>query len=130
MNTRMIQKLRRKFILVAMLTYFLVVVFMGTFINISNFMVSSRQIRAVLDYIFENDGIMSFRIRDDRSGSETAHAESETLSGAEAKPARAESEILSEAEETLSVAEELLAATYAENSDSGTAQTSDRKSVV
>ncbi len=139
MNTRMIQKLRRKFILVAMLTYFLVVVFMGTFINISNFMVSSRQIRAVLDYIFENDGIMSFRIRDDRSGSETAQAESETLSGAEAKPAqaesetlsgaeakpaRAESEILSEAEETLSVAEELLAATYAENSDSGTAQTS------
>ena len=55
MNTRTIQKLRQKFILVSMLTYSLVMVFMGSCINLSNFYMSERQIRKVLDYMIAHE---------------------------------------------------------------------------
>ena len=58
MNTRTIQKLRYKFILVSTLTYFLVMIFIGVCINLSNYVLTHNQIRKVLDYILENEGII------------------------------------------------------------------------
>lgn len=60
MNTRSIQKLRHKFMLVSMLTYALVMFFMGACINLSNYYMSNRQIRSVTSYILEHEGILPY----------------------------------------------------------------------
>ena len=49
MNTRTIQKLRHKFILITMFVFILVMTVMGACINLSNYYVSEKQIRKVLD---------------------------------------------------------------------------------
>ena len=49
MDARSIQKLRLKFIMVSTISYFLVMVFLGTCINISNYFITERQINEVLD---------------------------------------------------------------------------------
>ena len=53
MNTREIQKIRRKFIAVAMLSFFLVALFIGVFINVVNYYLTQREIDYSLEYIFE-----------------------------------------------------------------------------
>ncbi len=82
MNSRTILKLRRKFIVVAMLTYSLVMVFMGACINVSNSVVSTNQIRRVLDYILAGDGMISYRIRGDRGDQDPASPEHSLSSSA------------------------------------------------
>ena len=56
MNTRTIQKLRHKFILITMFVFILVMTVMGACINLSNYYVSEKQIRKVLDYMIEHEG--------------------------------------------------------------------------
>lgn len=58
MNSATVRRLRRKFIFTATLTYFLVMIFMGFFINTSNIVLSLKQIHAVLDYIVSTEGTM------------------------------------------------------------------------
>ena len=56
MNPRTIQKLRRKFILIATSTYFFVMVFIGGCINISNYGLTRTQIYKILDFLVEYNG--------------------------------------------------------------------------
>lgn len=58
MNTRTIQKLRHKFILISTVSYFLVMVFIGGCINFSNYFMTERQIGRILDYILDHNGII------------------------------------------------------------------------
>lgn len=87
MNARTIEKLRRKFILVAMLAYVLVMSFMGICINLSNYFVSQRQIRQVLGYILDNDGMINTRIRENRSGGSAGSGRTEKTSAGSAAEA-------------------------------------------
>ena len=57
MNTQEIQKLRRKFIIIAMLSFLLVMVFIGAFINISTHVVTVNSIKSTLKDISINQGI-------------------------------------------------------------------------
>ena len=57
MNTKEIQKLRRKFILIAMLSFLLVMVFIGLLINISTHVVTVNSIKSTLKDISINQGI-------------------------------------------------------------------------
>ena len=56
MDTRTIGLLRRKFIAVSTLTYLLVTLFIGGFINLYNIISTDRQIRSALDFIIEHGG--------------------------------------------------------------------------
>ena len=56
MNAAAIKKLRRDFILTAMLSFIAVMVFTGGLINISNNLQIQRIARDILDYIVENNG--------------------------------------------------------------------------
>jgi two-component system, OmpR family, sensor histidine kinase CiaH len=56
MNTRTIGKLRRKFILSAMLAYLVLTVCMGTVIYLTNYIVIRNEIKGILEYIAANDG--------------------------------------------------------------------------
>ncbi len=58
MNPRTIQKLRRKFILIATSTYFFVMVFIGGCINISNYCLARTQIYKILDLLVEYNGVV------------------------------------------------------------------------
>lgn len=58
MNSRAIQSLRKKFIFISTLTYFLVMLFMGGSINLVNYITTHRQIRLVLSYLIQNEGIL------------------------------------------------------------------------
>ncbi|MBQ6376900.1 MAG: GHKL domain-containing protein [Lachnospiraceae bacterium] len=55
MNTRSIQTLRRKFILVSMVAYILVILFLGACINLFNQIVTRGQIRAALGYMLQEE---------------------------------------------------------------------------
>ena len=57
MNTKEIQKLRRKFILIAMLSFLLVMVFIGVFINVSSHVVSVNSIKSTLSNLLRNQGV-------------------------------------------------------------------------
>ncbi|MBO4921916.1 MAG: hypothetical protein J5372_08370, partial [Lachnospiraceae bacterium] len=57
MNTNEIQKLRRKFIIIAMLSFLLVMIFIGAFINISTHVVTVNSIKSTLKDISINQGI-------------------------------------------------------------------------
>lgn len=57
MNTNEIQKLRRKFIIIAMLSFLLVMVFIGVLINISIHVVTVNSIKSTLKDISINQGI-------------------------------------------------------------------------
>ena len=57
MNTKEIQRLRRKFIVIAMLSFFLVMVFIGVVINVSTHMVTINSIKSTLRDISMNQGI-------------------------------------------------------------------------
>ena len=56
MNTKEIHALRRKFIIISMLSFFLVMVFIGTVINIVSYTVTIRSIKTALNNIRENEG--------------------------------------------------------------------------
>ncbi|MBR1740591.1 MAG: HAMP domain-containing histidine kinase [Lachnospiraceae bacterium] len=56
MNPQNIEKIRRKFILVASLSFFSVMLLMGGFIYAASFLATQSDIRSTLDYIVENDG--------------------------------------------------------------------------
>jgi len=56
MNLRAIRALRKKFILISTVTYFLVMLFMGGSINLANFLSTHHQIRLVLAYLIQNEG--------------------------------------------------------------------------
>ncbi len=86
MNSRTIQKLRHKFILISTLTYFLVMIFIGTFINLSYSFLTHSQIRKTLDYILENEGEIEYGSPDNMQGEWTGYEagllpESGTASG-------------------------------------------------
>ena len=56
MNARGIQKLRKKFILIAMVSVFLAMAFIGTLINVANYYVTQREIDWTLTRIDESHG--------------------------------------------------------------------------
>lgn len=56
MNSRAIQKLKTKFIMVAMFSFIVVMVFTGGLINIANLISVRAQARRVLNYIVEHEG--------------------------------------------------------------------------
>lgn len=58
MNSNSIRKLRKKFILISMVSIALVMFFMSSFINAANIFSTRAEIRAVLDYLCENNGDM------------------------------------------------------------------------
>ena len=55
MDARAIKRLRLKFILISTVTYFLVMIFMGLFINASNILLSRQQIHTVLSYMLKEE---------------------------------------------------------------------------
>ena len=56
MNTKQIHALRRKFIIIAMLSFLMVMVFIGAVINIVSHTVTIRSIKTALDNIRESEG--------------------------------------------------------------------------
>ena len=74
MNAAAIKKLRRDFILTAMLSFIAVMVFTGGLINISNNLQIQRIARDILDYIVENNGELPSH---DEDGSEDLPSEAE-----------------------------------------------------
>ena len=56
MNAKEIKKLRKKFIGIAMLSFFLAMAFIGGLINVTNFIVTQAEINWTLDRIVENGG--------------------------------------------------------------------------
>ena len=80
MNTREIQRLRRKFILIATASFFLVTVFIGSFINAANYAVTQREIDWTLDRISENSGV--FENENDRHNPPDTFAVAEIFSPA------------------------------------------------
>ncbi|MDO4620788.1 MAG: HAMP domain-containing sensor histidine kinase [Lachnospiraceae bacterium] len=59
MNQRSIRRLRIRFVAFATFTYFLVMVFMGSLINLTNYYMTYSQINDILDYLVENNGYVS-----------------------------------------------------------------------
>ncbi len=59
MNKSAIRKLRRKFALIAFVSFMGIMLVMGTMIYLFNLYTTNKQIRAVLNYIVENDGDIS-----------------------------------------------------------------------
>jgi len=57
MNTKEIQKLRRKFIIIAMLSFFMVMFFIGMVINVTSHTISINSIKSTLDSIEQNGGL-------------------------------------------------------------------------
>ena len=57
MNAKEIRKLRRKFIIIAMLSFFLVMVFIGVVINVSSHVVTVNSIKSTLKNISGNRGV-------------------------------------------------------------------------
>ena len=57
MNTKEIRRLRRKFIIISMLSFFLVMVFIGVVINVSSHVVTVNSIKSTLHDISMNQGI-------------------------------------------------------------------------
>ena len=55
MDARTIKRLRLKFILISTVTYFLVMIFMGLFINASNILLAHQQIHTVLSYMLAEE---------------------------------------------------------------------------
>ena len=72
MDARAIRRLRLKFILISTVTYFLVMFFMGLFINASNFLLSRQQIHTVLDYMLNEE----MKTDEEASGNDSQSAES------------------------------------------------------
>ena len=56
MNAKEIRRLRKKFILIAMVSIFLAMLFIGAMINLVSFHATQREIRWTLNYIIENRG--------------------------------------------------------------------------
>lgn len=56
MNERSINRLRKKFILLAMTSFLFVMLFTGLMINIANILTTHYNISVMLDYIIDNDG--------------------------------------------------------------------------
>lgn len=56
MNSKSIQKIRKKFILIAMLSLFLVMLFSGTLINVTNIFSTRHLVHQTLQYIIDHDG--------------------------------------------------------------------------
>ena len=80
MNAKEIQKLRRKFILIAMVSFLLVSAFIGALINVATYAVTQREINWTLDRIAENHGI--FENENDRREPPDTFAVSEIFSPA------------------------------------------------
>ena len=57
MNTKEIHRLKRKFIIIAMLSFFLVMVFIGVFINVSSHVVTVNSIKSTLTNLLRNKGV-------------------------------------------------------------------------
>lgn len=77
MNKRNIEKIRKKFILVASFSFFTVMLMMGGFIYFASFLATQSEIRATLDYIVENDGdIKRKKVVYDETDTITSDAES------------------------------------------------------
>ncbi len=58
MSEKSIQRLKNKFILTAMLSFFFVMLFMGGCLYLGNAMITRHQIKENIKYIAENDGIL------------------------------------------------------------------------
>lgn len=56
MNTSTIKKLRKKFIMIAMISFFVVMAVTGLLINTANIFLTRSNVSHTLDYIIENDG--------------------------------------------------------------------------
>ncbi|MCR5703670.1 MAG: HAMP domain-containing histidine kinase [Eubacterium sp.] len=56
MNTAAIKQLRKKFVLIAMLSLFLAMLFIGLMINVANYNTTKIMLKQVMTHIIENDG--------------------------------------------------------------------------
>lgn len=61
MNSKMIHKIRKKFIVIAMLSLFMVMLLIGFLINITNIISSRHLVQQTLDYIISYDGDLPSR---------------------------------------------------------------------
>ena len=91
MNEQTINRLRKKFIAVALLSFLLVMIFMGGLVYLVNMQSTARESRIVLDRIVEYDGKLPTQgVKGDSSTSFTTSEESGTQSSvkssSEAKP--------------------------------------------
>ena len=59
MNSQTIRSIRRKFVLIALVAYVLVIFMIGAMVNIYNRVATNGQIRSVLNYLTENGGFFS-----------------------------------------------------------------------
>ena len=64
MNARVIRQLRNKFIKMFMIAISLVMLFLGTVLNVTNYISSQRLIFSLLDYIVMNEGSLPEYIKD------------------------------------------------------------------
>lgn len=79
MNKRNIEKLRKKFIVVASLSFFIVIVLIGGIMYLANFFATQSEIRATLNYIVENDGDLK-RVKNEKSDGSSSGNRSESSS--------------------------------------------------
>lgn len=88
MNSRAIQKLKTKFIMVAMFSFIIVMVFTGSLINIANILSVRSQARRALNYIVEHEGEIpdydEFTYSGNTEGSSQAYSESTSQAYSEA----------------------------------------------
>ena len=75
MNTQTIRNLRRKFVLIAMMAYILMMLFIGSTINLYNRVATTGQIRSVLNYLTANGGIFADPAERNREGSHKGSSE-------------------------------------------------------
>ena len=69
MNSARIQALKRKFILIAMTSFVLVMLITGSMVNISYEIAMRSQMREVLDELVENEGVLPEMDQNQTSGS-------------------------------------------------------------
>ena len=67
MSTKEIQRLRHKFILIAMFSFFLVMLFIGAVINTISYAVTTISIHSTLETITENEGRLEDNIQSDQN---------------------------------------------------------------
>ena len=79
MNTRSINKIRRQFILIATISFFAVMLLMGTLIYTTNLLATRREMRMVLNYIVKHDGEIPRDKIDDAVAEQTVHHDSSVL---------------------------------------------------
>lgn len=78
MNERSINRIRKKFIMVAMLSFLFVMLFTGLMINIANILTTRYNVEVMLDFIIDNDGELE-NLKVEENGSESSSSSIENF---------------------------------------------------